>query len=201
VENGNRDALMTVMSYIRNVRKRMPEISSLFDPMQNIVALLKTHAISIDLPNIGGQPALSFLDYSKMMWDNAVNKAFRVKETIQPLQMSMVEGIKKEVKTFHTNVNKFMKEFRATGPFSWMESSRLKDAYVSLDHCQLQLQQLLKESKAINDLEDLFELPLSAHDSIHETEQDLKSLKVRISTVISTVRVNLTYLLNFGFHY
>jgi hypothetical protein len=54
---------MKVMSHIRNVRKRMPEIASLFDPMQRIVALLKSNSIPIDLPNIGGQPALDFLEY------------------------------------------------------------------------------------------------------------------------------------------
>lgn len=178
VETGDRDALMRVMSYIRNVRKRMPEIASLFDPMHSIVTLLKNHAISIDLPNIGGQPALNFLDYSKMMWENAVNKAFRVKETIQPLQMSMLEGIRKEVKYFHTNVSKVTKEFRTNGPFNWMDASHLKEAYTSLDHYQLQLQQLVKDSKSINDLEDLFELPLSSNDSIKEVEQDLRSLKV-----------------------
>lgn len=175
---------MTVMSYIRNVRKRMPEIASLFEPMQNIVSLLKNHAISIDLPNIGGQPALNFLEYSKMIWDNAVNKAFRVKETIQPLQMSMVEGIKKEVKAFHANFNKFVKEFRASGPFNWLDSNHLKEAYLHLDRYQVQLQHLVKEGKAINDLEDLFELPLSSHDQIRETEQDLKSLKVLIENLL-----------------
>lgn len=178
VEHGNRDALMSVLSYIHNVKKRMPEVSSLFEPMQNIVTLLKVNGISIDMPNIGGQPSLDFLEHSKMFWDNTFNRAMRVKENIQPLQSIMLEGIRKEVKQFNVNAAKFVKDFRQSGPFQWLENASVRDAYYSLDKCQKQLLQLAKESKAINDLEDLFELPPSIHGSVREIEHDLKCLKV-----------------------
>lgn len=184
VEAGNRDALMTVLSYIHNVRKRMPEIAALFDPMHQIVSLLKANAIVIDMPFVGGQPALDYLEHAKLHWDNVVNKAFRVKENIQPLQTAMLEGIRKEIKQFTANVAKFIKDFRQSGPFNWLENSNIRDAYASLDRCQRQLMQLEAESKAINDLEDLFELPQSPHGAVREIEQDLKDLKMVWDTVM-----------------
>jgi dynein heavy chain len=184
VESGNREALMTVMKHVHNVRKRMPEISALFDPMDNTVALLKSHGIAIDLPPIGEQAALDFLEQSKMLWDNTVNKAFRVKAMIQPLQSSMLEGIRKEVKLFNTNVLKFVKEFRQNGPFNWPEAYQTRNAYLNLDNCQQQLVDLERAAKSVNDLEDLFELPLSTHSSIREIGQDLRLLKTVWDTVV-----------------
>ena len=184
VENGDRDALMSVMKHVRDVRKRMPELAALFDPMEAIVALLKSNGRQIDLPPIGEQPALDFLEQSKMLWDNTVNKAFRVKENIQPLQASMLEGIRKEVKQFNVNVTKFVKEFRQTGPFVWLESSHFRDAYLILDRVHKQVVNLTVEAKDVNDLEDLFELPLSTHSSIREIEADLRLLKSVWDTVV-----------------
>ncbi|KAJ1439145.1 dynein heavy chain and region D6 of dynein motor-domain-containing protein [Ochromonadaceae sp. CCMP2298] len=177
VEGGNREALMSVMKHVHNVRKRMPEIAAGFEPMENIVILLKVNGIPIDLPPVDEHPALDFLEQAKMLWDNTVNKAFRVKENIQPQQSSMLEGIRKEVKSFNVNVAKFYKEFKAHGPFAWPDHSNNRDAYTNLDHCQGQLVELERAARAINDLEDLFELPLSTHSSIREISQDLCLLK------------------------
>eukprot|EP01038_Epipyxis_sp_PR26KG_P005405 gene5405-7492_t len=175
---GDRDALMTVMKHIHDVRKRMPEIASLFEPINKIVGLLKINTIPFDLPPIGGQAALDFMEHAKMLWENTVNKTFRVKENIQPLQTNMLEGVRKDVKGFNEKIAKFVKDFRAGGPFTWLESDLIKrEAYQSLDSWQKQLVQLVQSAKAINDLEDLFELSISTHSSIAEVEQDLRALK------------------------
>lgn len=183
IESKNREALMTVMKYIHDVRKRMPEISSMFDPIHRIVQLLKANSIAIDLPPVGGQVALDFLEHAKMLWENTVNKAFRVKEAIQPQQNAMLDGIKKESKLFNTNVAKFVKDFKFSGPFNWIDGD-VKTAYHKLDHCQKQLVQLTHDAKAINDLEDLFELPLSTNSSIREIGDDLVMLKNIWDTVM-----------------
>jgi len=176
IESGDREALMSVMTVIRDVRKRMPEIASLFEPLKAIVALLKSKSVPIDLPPIAGQTAVDFLEQAKMLWDNTVNKTFRIKESIQPLQNSMLDGVKKEIKLFETNTIKFTKDFKTTGPFNWLET-RQKDAYVNMDKCQAQVQKLVEKSKAINELEDLFELPLSKHLLVADLEDDLRVLK------------------------
>ena len=52
LEGISREAVMKVMSHIRDVRKRTPEISSMFEPQRDIVMMLKKHSITIDLVKI-----------------------------------------------------------------------------------------------------------------------------------------------------
>ena len=177
VRPGNRTALMDVMTIIRDVRKRMPEIAALFEPLKEIVALLKSKGISIDLPSIDGQSALDYLEQAKMFWDNTVNKTFRVKEAIQSLQNSMVDNVRKEIKKFEADLSKFAKDFKTSGPFNWIQSGKQKEAYHMLDNYQKQLVAMAEKAKGINELEDLFELSLSQHTQLHEVKEELLILK------------------------
>jgi dynein heavy chain len=176
IVSGDRETLMDVMTIIRDVRKRLPEIGSLFEPMSDIVVLLKSKSIPLDLQPIDGQPALDYMQQAKMFWDNTVNKTFRVKEEIQPQQNSMLDGIRKEIKAFETQVSKFSKEFKTHGPFHG-NSKKTVDDYRSLDKYFLQLSQLSERGKEVNELEDLFELAISKHSTLLTIEEDVKVLK------------------------
>lgn len=50
------------------------------------------------------QPALEFLDSAYMLWDNTVNKAYRVKGEIQPLQNAAADGVRKDIANFGEEV-------------------------------------------------------------------------------------------------
>ena len=86
---------MSVMSHIRDVRQRMPGMEAMFVPLRETVELLKSNAIELDLGLVGEEEALDFLERAPLAWDNTVNKTFRVKESIQPLQNAMVDFIKR----------------------------------------------------------------------------------------------------------
>jgi dynein heavy chain, axonemal len=176
LEGISRDAVMKVMSHIRDVRKRTPEIESLFEPQRDIVMMLKKHSITIDLDPIGGQSALEFLENSKMFWDGTVNKAYRVKESIQPIQNSMLEGIRKDIKAFDSSVQKFAKEFRLSSAFQWQDS-RYKDVYATIDKTFSQILSFKEKGKSLNELEDLFELPMSKLTILKDIEEELRLLK------------------------
>jgi dynein heavy chain, axonemal len=177
VESTDREAMMSIMNYIRDVRKHVPEMASLFDPLRSIVFLLKVKNVSIDLPRIGEHAALDFLEQAVMQWDNTINKAYRVKESIQPVQNIMVEGIKKDAKTFDQNVAKLAKDINQNGPFNWLDMSKLKEAYASMDKYLSNVNQLDEQCKSINELQDLFELPLSTRNQLNEIINQLKTLK------------------------
>ena len=66
-----------------------------FVPLRETVELLKSNAIELDLGLVGEEEALDFLERAPLAWDNTVNKTFRVKESIQPLQNAMVDFIKR----------------------------------------------------------------------------------------------------------
>ena len=95
VEDGDKETLMSVMSHIRDVRQRMPGMDAMFIPLRETVELLKSNAIELDLGLVGEEEALDFLERAPLAWDNTVNKTFRVKESIQPLQNAMVDFIKR----------------------------------------------------------------------------------------------------------
>ena len=95
VEDGDKATLMSVMSHIRDVRQRMPGMEAMFIPLRETVELLKSNAIELDLGLVGEEEALDFLERAPLAWDNTVNKTFRVKESIQPLQNAMVDFIKR----------------------------------------------------------------------------------------------------------
>lgn len=52
------------------------------------------------------QPALEFLESAHMLWDNTVNKAYRVKGEIQPLQNAAADGVRKDIGAFGEQVNR-----------------------------------------------------------------------------------------------
>ena len=81
---------------------------------------------------------------------------------------SMLSQILKEIKTSNSNVGKFVREFRKNGPFSFIPNS--SDAYVSIAYYQRELFKLQESGKSLNELEDLFELPLSTHSIIREVQ-------------------------------
>ena len=175
VESGDRESMMEVMKSIRDVRKRTPQISSLFDPLREIVTLLKNKGVVIEIPNVGIYPALDYLDQAKVFWEGTVNKTYRVKEALQPLMNGMLTHIIKEIKTFNASVAKFVKDFKKSGPFSLELEQR--EAYASIDGYQKEVSKSLEGAKTLNELEDLFELPLSSNRSIDEVHDNLCSLK------------------------
>ena len=59
--------------------------------------LLKSNAIELDLGLVGRKRLWTFLERAPFAWDNTVNKTFRVKESIQPLQNAMVDFIKRDI--------------------------------------------------------------------------------------------------------
>lgn len=62
------------------------------------------------------QPALEFLESAHMLWDNTVNKAYRVKGEIQPLQNAAADGVRKDIGAFGEEVGHVWLETRWTEP-------------------------------------------------------------------------------------
>lgn len=52
------------------------------------------------------QPALEFLESAHLMWDNTVNKAYRVKGEIQPLQNAAADDVRKDIAAFGEEVQR-----------------------------------------------------------------------------------------------
>jgi hypothetical protein len=80
----------------------------------------------------------------------------------------MLTQIFKEIKISNQNVGKFIKEFKKNGPF-YLDCG-YKVAYNNIDYYQKELSKLIENAKLLNELEDLFELPLSSHFSVNDIQ-------------------------------
>ena len=178
VAEGDKPVLMSVMSHIRDVRQRMPTMEASFVPLRDTIELLKSNNIELDLGLVGEEEALDFLERAPLAWDNTVNKTFRVKESIQPLQNSMVDFIKRDIADYINRVKEAHRAFRedGNGPFTWL-SDRIKDAYISMDKTFAVLEKLEKEAIAFKDLQELFELNRIKAPQLNDLRSELILLK------------------------
>ncbi len=163
---------------IRDVRQRMPGMEANFVPLRETVELLKSNAIELDLGLVGEEEALDFLERAPLAWDNTVNKTFRVKESIQPLQNAMVDFIKRDIADYVSRVKLAHREFRDAqhGPFTW-PSDRIKDAYESMDKTYAKMKVLEAEAESFKNLQELFELNKIKAPELVTLRTELKLLK------------------------
>ena len=174
--SSGKESLMQIMSHIRDVRKKMATMSSAFGPIREMVMLLKGHGITLDLGEVGGEPAIEYLERAPMLWDNIVNKTFRVKEEIHPLQNAMVDSIRKDIANFKSKAKDFYNEFKAKAPFDWSFSKR-GEVYACLDEYYSRLADFDAEASNFNELEELFELSRSRTNELAMIRSDVVLLK------------------------
>jgi dynein heavy chain len=176
VEPGQRDALLIVMSFIRSVRRRMPEIAFCFIQLDEIVGLLKRHSIAIDLAPIGGFGALEYLEIAKSQWTGLVNRASRVKETLQPQQTNMLDSVYKDAASFEKTLDTTLKNFHLQGPYH-ISDNKKNDPYSIIDKYHRDLSNLSEQSNVIIEMEDLFEISKSKHLQLVTISNELNYLK------------------------
>ena len=172
----SKESLMTIMAHIRDVRKKMPVMATTFGPLKDIVYLLKSHGITLDLGNVDGEPAIEYLERAPMLWDNIVNKTFKVKEQIHPLQIREVDAIKAEIVNFKKKLTDFHNTFKRDAPFGWPEDRRT-EVYASFDDYYKQVAQIEDEAARFNELEELFDLSRSNFQEIPAMKSELVLLK------------------------
>ncbi|CAM9632729.1 unnamed protein product, partial [Ectocarpus sp. 8 AP-2014] len=191
----DKDGIMSTMTHIRDVRKKAPMVTGLFGPLKDTVLLLKSRGIPVDLPPVNKQPALEFLDSAYMLWDNTVNKAYRVKGEIQPLQNAAADGVRKDIANFGEEVKAFVALFKRTAPFAAAQKRTSVDdrggdstaahpfqaanrSYKKLDNIQQSLRALEAKALSMRELEELFELSATRHTGLVEVRTQLRLLKM-----------------------
>ncbi|DAZ93925.1 TPA: hypothetical protein N0F65_008868 [Lagenidium giganteum] len=183
--DGEKQALMACMHHIRDVRRLMREdLLVNFGPLKEIVTLLKQNGIALDLSYVGKDNVMAFLEQAPMRWENMVNKTFKKKELIQPLQNQMVEAIRSEITDFARQLTTLKDEFQTVAPFAAPSVGTtvalggcITDAYASLGAYDAKLGQFEADAARLVELEDMFELAPSKNDSLVVLRSDLVLLK------------------------
>jgi dynein heavy chain len=185
VQAGDKPALIKVMTHIRDVRRIMDRTPHEFQPLNDTVALLKSHGVSMEEAMVGEMTALECLESAPMRWDNTVNNTFKKKEVILPLQNSMVEQIKRDIDVFDGKVDEFHKSFMSKAPFNTIGGKEgtdteesLDEAYQKMNEQQQELAKIEKEAQDFRELEELFELQVSKYAKLREARADIVQLKM-----------------------
>lgn len=117
VAGEDKGALKRVMGHIRDVRKSMDETSDTFAPLRETVNLLKGHGLTMSDVQIGNMGINEYLEEAPLAWDALINKNFKKKEEIIPLQNAEVDQIKTKLDKFFLDMRQFRGDFRANAPF------------------------------------------------------------------------------------
>ncbi|KAF4325335.1 hypothetical protein BBI17_000424 [Phytophthora kernoviae] len=183
IDTGNaekeKQSLMQCMLHIRDVRLLMREDLLVdFAPLRDFVALLKLNGIALDMSYVGKENVLTFLEQAPIRWENMVNKTFKKKEVIQPLQNQMMESIRQEVAEFNRRLASMKDEFKTVAPLSPPFDSRsIADVYEQLDAYHSKLAQVEQEAARLMELEDIFELASSKNEVLTTLRSNFITLK------------------------
>ena len=184
VAEDDREALIEMMSNIREVRRRMDETKDMLVPLKSTVHLLKQHKVDIEDevledPRTGEtEKLMDFLDAAELKWDSLVNFTFSVKEQILPLQTAEIERLRASVETFASSVSDFIVQFKdptVGAPFSF--SGSCEEAFKLIENQRNLYSQKKKRADELNALEELFEINATKWRTLLQADEEMNVLK------------------------
>jgi dynein heavy chain, axonemal len=176
VDGTDAAALKRCMAYIRDVKKTRYIRKAIVLPLRKAVSLLKKHGVSVDDSKVpSGMSITEYLDQADLKVEHAINKTFQKKEAIFPFQTAEMEKIKAQAIAFDERVRGFWNGFRKSAPFAF--TGPVDEAYHQLDVYFQDLLAVEKGAAALNEVEELYELPVSRFNETGQCRQQLKLLK------------------------
>lgn len=168
VKEGDYEGLVNLMAYLLHVKERAVVTDEMFEPMQEIIELLKYY--DMDIP----EEVNVLLQELPEQWANTKKIALTVKQQVAPLQAAEVVGIRNRISNFDHHVTFFREVFRNYDFFKYecrhpyMYSDRINDDIVRLE----------KEMKDIQGSGSLFEVNVPEFKALKQCRKELRLLKV-----------------------
>ena len=195
VGENDRQSMLDVMGYLRDVRKRTAETDSMFEPLRHTVALLAKHQTP-SFPTVS-EETLKLLEETPLAWNNLKKKAIVTKEKQAKSQSREADNLKKEGKQFEDKVAGFYKAFRKEMPFDYYAD--FDKAYAKIDACHHgpndlemkigedeetavsaplgTLRDMQREAAKLNQFQELFELYVIEYREIASCNRDAVLVK------------------------
>eukprot|EP01012_Entosiphon_sulcatum_P019543 TRINITY_DN24443_c0_g2_i1.p1 TRINITY_DN24443_c0_g2~~TRINITY_DN24443_c0_g2_i1.p1 ORF type:complete len:4685 (-),score=794.60 TRINITY_DN24443_c0_g2_i1:231-14285(-) len=177
------DSLVRVMEHIGEFSRRTEKTDNMFDPLQEVVVLLKRHEIPLDADK------LVMLEDAPVKWRELKRAAFQVNESLTPMQSQEVAKIRQMEEEFISRSERFREHsFLKKAPFSFTIHTYQCYAVVQQLHIQVvgfesQLEQLQQRQR-------LFQLMINPGRAIKECRSDLQLLK-QLWDVVSVILYQL----------
>lgn len=189
VEDGDVDTLKEVMGYIRNVKTRAEatvkssedneaqsnvpdvEIASrrMFQPLNNIIALLKEHQCEVN------DQIMDQLECAPDKWKTLYQKALDKRENLSKLQDKEANNIKGQILIFNDKVQQFQIDFFNSQAFQW--GNDFSNTYSSIDVWYHKILKIQNEAAELHHLQELFDLVPMEYKELRTCMEDIKLLK------------------------
>lgn len=165
---GDYEGLVNIMAYLLNVKERAVTTDDMFEPMQEIINLLKYY--DMDIP----EEVNVLLQELPDQWTNTKKIATMVKQQVAPLQAIEVVSIRNKIQNFDVHVMFFRDVFRNYEFFKFV----CEHPYNLLDLVNSDIERLESVMKDIQSSGSLFEVNVPEFKILKQCRKELKLLKV-----------------------
>lgn len=168
VVEGDYDGLVNIMAYLLNVKERGITTDEMFEPMQEIINLLKFY--DMDIP----EEVNVLLQELPDQWINTKKIASIVKQQVAPLQATEVVAIRNKITSFDAHIFFFRDVFRNYEFFKFS----CEQPYELMDLVHNDIERLENVMKDIQSSGSLFEVNVPEFKILKQCRKELKLLKV-----------------------
>lgn len=168
IAEGDYEGLVNIMAYLLNVKERAVATDDMFEPMQEIIDLLKYY--DQDIP----EEVNVYLQELPEQWLNTKKIAAVVKQQVAPLQAIEVVAIRNKIAGFEAHVSFFRDVFRNYDFFKFACAR----PYATLDRVNCDIERLEQVMREIQSSGSLFEVNVPEFKILKQCRKELKLLKV-----------------------
>ncbi|CAH8620633.1 unnamed protein product [Schistosoma intercalatum] len=168
LQDGNYDALISVMKHLGQVKDRQIATDEMFEPLKQTIELLKTY--NQEMPDDVHQ----LLESLPEKWNNVKKQAILMKQTVAPLQNNEVANIRRKCAHFDVKQHMYREEFRKMSPFNYS----CQNPYEIIDKNHQSLLLLENEMSNLLTSASLFEVNVPEFKQIKQCRKELKLLKI-----------------------
>ena len=170
VPEGDNDALIASMGWLRDVRGRTEETDAMFQPLRDTAALLKKWGEPVP------DEVLAGLDDAPQKWASVKKQFYSTKERVGPAQDAEAKKVRKQADDFTDEVTAFRDNVKNNGPFDYKPGDPVKP-YEVLRKFDTDINDMEKRASFLVEMQDLFELSVTPFRDIAACRRDTVHLK------------------------
>ncbi|XP_014887254.1 dynein axonemal heavy chain 9 isoform X4 [Poecilia latipinna] len=167
VQEGDYRGLVEVMGHLLAVKERQTSTDTMFEPLQQTIALLKMY--EQDLPEVVYKHLVELPE----KWLNLKKRAVLVKQQVAPLQAIEVVSLRRKCASFDVDQHAFRERFRSNGPFRF-DSQK---PYQMLNKFHQMIREHEKTMASLMESASLFEVTVSEYKQLRQCRREVGLLK------------------------
>ncbi|XP_022909837.1 dynein beta chain, ciliary-like [Onthophagus taurus] len=161
------DGLLKVMGYLFKVKERTPATDVMFEPLKQIMDLLKEYGVEFT------EEVYTQLQELPDKWLTCKKVAATTKQAVAPLQAKQINAIKRRISVLDIRQSVHRDYFRRQSFFKFS----CTNMYKLLDKCNMQITELENYQQDLGEQANLFELTMPEFKQLKCSRKELRLLK------------------------